>query len=109
MPNRLNKKSAVTDTKDFFQVKIIDGEKLFACNICNEGVQDEHSIKWHIYDKHKDPTLNILKSDKYTDAEEVKFVKVIRNSTGPYNSAYLHCLGILKYLPHQIISNCKNI
>ena len=109
VPNRLNKKSAVTDTKDFFQVKIIDGETLFACNICNEGVQDEHSIKRHIYDKHKYLTLDILKSDEYTDAEEVKCVKVIHNSTGPYNSASLHCLGILKYLLHQIISNSKNI
>ena len=47
--------------------------------------------------------------DEYTDTEEVKCVKVIRNSTGPYNSASLHYLGILKYLPHQIIGNCKNI
>ena len=39
------KESAVTDIKEFFQVKMIDGETLFACNICNEGVDDEHSIK----------------------------------------------------------------
>ena len=45
VPNRLNKESAVTDTTDFFQVKMIDGETLFACNICNEGGQNEHSIK----------------------------------------------------------------
>ena len=36
------KDSVVTDIKDFFQVKIIDGETLFACN---EGVDNEHSIK----------------------------------------------------------------
>ena len=83
---------------------MIDCETLFACNIWNEGVHDEHSIKWHIYDKHKNLTLGILKSDEYTDAEEVKCVKVIHNSTGPYNSASLHCLGILKYWPHQILT-----
>ena len=36
---------AVTDIKDFYQIEIYDGETLFACNICNEGVDDEHSIK----------------------------------------------------------------
>jgi hypothetical protein len=82
--------SAVTNIKNFFQVKIIDGETLFACNICNEGVDYEHSIKWHIYDKHEDLTLDILNSDEDTDAEEVKCVKIIRNSTEPYNSASLH-------------------
>ena len=83
VPNRLNKESAVTDIKEFFQVKMIYGETLFACYICNEGVVDEHIIKYHIYDKYKDLTLDILNSDEYTDAEEVKCVKVIRNSTGP--------------------------
>ena len=39
------KESALTNIKDFFQVKIIDGETLFACNICNEGLNNEHSIK----------------------------------------------------------------
>ena len=38
---------------------MIDGETLFACNICNEGVDDEYSIKWQIYDEHEDLTLNI--------------------------------------------------
>ena len=70
---------------------MIDGDTLFACNMCNEGVDDEHIIKWHIYDKHEDITLDILNSDEHTDTEEVKCVKVIRNSTGPYNSASLHC------------------
>ena len=76
---------AVTDINDFYQIEIDDGETLFGCNICNEGVDNEHSIKWHIYDKHdEDLTLDIRNSDEHTDAEEVKCVKVIRNSTGPY-------------------------
>ena len=78
--------SAVTDIKDFFQVKIIDGETLFACNICNEGVDDEHSNKWHIYDKHDGLTLHIFNSDEHTGTEEVKCVKLMPKNTGP-----LHC------------------
>ena len=77
--------------KDLFQVKMINGEKLFAGNICNEGLDNEHSIKLHIYDKPEDLTLDILNSDKHTDAEEFKCVKVIRKSTGPYSSTSLHC------------------
>ena len=66
------------------------GETLFACNICNEGVKNEHSIKRHIYNEHEDLTLDVLNSDEHTDAAEVKCVKVIRNSTRPYNSASFH-------------------
>ena len=63
------RESAVTDIKDFFQVKIIDGETLLACNICNEGVDNDHSIKWHIYDKLEYLTFDIFNSDEHTDAE----------------------------------------
>ena len=42
------------------------------------------------YNEHEDLTLDILNSDEDTDAEEVKCVKIIRNSTEPYNSASLH-------------------
>ena len=48
---------------------MIDGEALFACNICNEGLEDEHSIKLYNYDKHEDLTLDILNSDEHTDIE----------------------------------------
>ena len=77
--------------KGHLSSKIINGETLFACNICIEGVDDAHSIKWHIYDKHEDRTFDILDSDEHTDAEEVKCVKVILKSTGPYNWASLQC------------------
>ena len=69
----------------------MDGKTLFACNICNESVDDEHSIKWHIFNNHEELTLDILNSDEHTDTAEVKCVKVLRNSTGPYNSSSLHC------------------
>ena len=42
------RESTVTDIKDFFQVKVIDGETLFACNICNKGVDIEHRIMTHL-------------------------------------------------------------
>ena len=35
--------------------------------------------------------LDILNSDEHTDSEEVKCIKVICNSSGPYSSASLHC------------------
>ena len=50
---------------------MIFGETLFACNICNASVQNEHSIKWHIYNEHEDLTLDILNSEEHTDAAEV--------------------------------------
>ena len=104
LKNTVETFSDTMEEKNIFK-KGFDGETLFSCNICNEGVHYEHSIKLHIYYKHEDHTLDILNSDEHTDAEEVKCVKVIRNSTGLYNSASLHCLGILKYLTYQIIGN----
>ena len=55
---------------------MIDGDTLFACNMCNEGVDDEHIIKWHIYDKHEDITLYILNSDEHTDTKEASRLNV---------------------------------
>ena len=69
---------------------------ILSCNICNEGVDDEHSIKLHIYDKHEDITLDILNRDELTDAEEAKCVKVILNSTGPYRYSICPLLGYFK-------------
>ena len=36
---------AVTNIKDFYQIEINNGETMFAYNICNEGVYNEHSVK----------------------------------------------------------------
>ena len=51
---------------------MIDGGTQFACNICNEGEDHEHSIKWHVYYNHEDPTLDILNSDEHADTSTKK-------------------------------------
>ena len=35
------KESEVVDVKDYFQLEFVDGEPLFVCHICNEGLDTE--------------------------------------------------------------------
>ena len=48
-----NKKLEVVDVEDYFQIEFVDGEPVFACNICDEGFDSEPEIKEHINDKHE--------------------------------------------------------
>ena len=47
-----NKESEMVDVEDYFQIKLVDGEPVFVCNICNEGFYSEAEIREHINDKH---------------------------------------------------------
>ena len=40
--------SEVVDAEDYFQIEFVDGEPVFACNICNEGFNSEAEIREHI-------------------------------------------------------------
>ena len=35
-----SRKSDFVDVKDYFEIEFVDGELIFACNVCNEGVSD---------------------------------------------------------------------
>ena len=60
-----NKESEVVDVKDYFQLEFVDGEPLFVCNICNEGLNTEEEITKHIEDNHE----SIMHNDSYDDTE----------------------------------------
>ena len=32
------------DFEDYFQIEVVDGESLFVCNVCNEGLENEQEI-----------------------------------------------------------------
>ena len=62
-----NKVSEVVDLEDYFQIEFVDGEPVFACNICNEGFNNEAEIREHMNDKHKS-----LMSDDLNDTDLYK-------------------------------------
>ena len=51
-----------------FQIKIIEGEQVFDCNICNEGFDQDAEIKYHIEEKHSEIiiqiAINLVESEK---------------------------------------------
>ena len=63
-----NKKSECVDIKDYFQIKVVDGETLFVCNVCNKGLDNEQEIAKHIKNNHE----SLLNDDSYDDNELYK-------------------------------------
>ena len=55
----------VVDIEDYFQIEVIEGETVFMCNICNEGLDNEMEITKHIKDNHE----ILLSDNSYTDSE----------------------------------------
>ena len=37
----------LVDAEDYFQMEFADGESLFVCNVCDEGVKSEAKITKH--------------------------------------------------------------
>ena len=42
------------DEQDFFQIEIMDGKTVYACNICDEGFEHMKEIEEHVVISHKD-------------------------------------------------------
>ena len=63
----------MVDIEDYFQIEFVDGEPVFACNICNEGLDTEEEIANHIRDEHEsimNDDLNISDTDLYEGFDE---------------------------------------
>ena len=60
-----SKESELVVVEDYFQIEIVDGETVFVCNICNEGLDNEQEITKHIKDNHE----SLMNNDSYTDTE----------------------------------------
>ena len=55
--------------EDLFQIEIVEGEELYACNVCNEGFENNDEIKKHIEKDHFQVLLQI-KKEMYEDNED---------------------------------------
>ena len=65
--------SIFDDIEDLFQIESVDGELLYACNVCNEGLETETEMKEHLNKDHKEIILNISKSaDKCVNKSKVE-------------------------------------
>ena len=48
--------------EDMFQLEVLEGKEIYACNICNEGFDTNDEIKNHIEIAHKDILVQIRKN-----------------------------------------------
>ena len=47
--------------EDLFQLEVLDGEDIYACNVCDQGFDRENEIKKHILECHEEIILEIEK------------------------------------------------
>ena len=65
------KESVIVDLEDYYQIEFVNGEPIFVCNICNEGLDTETEITKHIKDKHESIMSDDLNdSDLYEGFDE---------------------------------------
>ena len=50
---RKAKTNELIAVEDYFQLEFVDGENLFVCNVCDEGLDSETEVKQHIQEKHE--------------------------------------------------------
>ena len=55
---------------DLFQMEFVEGEQVYACNVCNEGFDKSDKIKTHIEKEHKDILIQIGKDINEDDESE---------------------------------------
>ena len=55
--------SELFDFEDNFQIEVVDGESLYVCNVCNEGLENKQEIEQHI----KNNPESLLNDDSFDD------------------------------------------
>ena len=69
-----NKESECVVIEDYFQIKVVDGETLLVCNVCNKGLDNEQKIAKHIKNNHESLLNDDSYDDKGFDEEEHRIV-----------------------------------
>ena len=60
--NLMKDNSGFEGIDDMFQMEILEGEPVFACNICNEGFDQDYEIRKHIEEEHNEMFMQITKA-----------------------------------------------
>ena len=52
----------IESIEDLFQLEFLDGDQMYACNVCDQRFDIENEIKKHIIDNHKEIIIEISKN-----------------------------------------------
>ena len=74
-----------------FQLEVLDGGQIYACNVCDQGFDREEYIKRHIEEYHKGIIIKISK-----DMENKKETELNNESVdGSFEYAWLGLMNII--------------
>ena len=49
---------------DYFQIEIVNGETVYACTICDEGLDSVEEVRNHVKDEHREVVSHIISDEK---------------------------------------------
>ena len=75
-------KTRFEDFEELFQLQSVEGEVVYACNVCDEGLDTEDDVKKHINIHHKEiiRTISIESEDLLQNPDQGKIVYNKSNS-----------------------------
>ena len=81
----------MVDQNDMFQIEIVEGEMLYACNICDEGYDSIEEVNRHIKHAHEDLLGRILKkaTSEIVDDETNSTEKIIEKASVETEKEYM--------------------
>ena len=81
----------MVDQNDMFQIEIVEGEMLYACNICDEGYDSIEEVNRHIKHAHEDLLGHILKkaTSEIVDDETNSTEKIIEKASVETEKEYM--------------------
>ena len=72
------KKNRFDDFEELFQMEFLEGEIVYACNVCNEGLDTENDVKKHIITHHED-ILQTIRNKSEDDLKNPDGKKIVCN------------------------------
>ena len=75
--------------EDLFQIEIVEGEEIYACNVCNEGFEKNNKIKRHIEKDHYEMVLQIRKDMSEEHDDSLDTVSGEEETDGEDDDAFL--------------------
>ena len=69
IPTKSGSDQELESLDDMFQIEIVEGETIYACNICDEGLDSDDEVRKHIIANHRE-VISLIDSFEKDDAFE---------------------------------------
>ena len=107
-------KNRFANFEELFQIEPLEGEVVYACNVCNEGLDTENDAKKHVYTHHKDilQTIRNKSEDDLKISDKKKIVcNKLNSDVEKIKAKYSYsstCQACVVYVMAKFISSNHN-